>query len=177
MPWFFLFERMEWNMIKKFERAEEFLLVASLVIMVLLIFGQVVGRKVFESAPSWTEEMARYIHIFQVWVGASYAVKSRQHIRVEAFVIRFKGLPRKILESISIIIWFSISLFLAIFGTQLVMQSITYGQVTPAMQLPMWIPFLAIPIGGAGMAIRLIQQMFAVWRGDYERNPEEEIVA
>ncbi len=164
-------------MIKKFERVEEFLLVASLVIMVLLIFGQVVGRKVFESAPSWTEEMARYIHIFQVWIGASYAVKTRQHIRVEAFVTRFKGVPRKIVESISIVIWFAIALFLAIFGTQLVISSITYGQVTPAMQVPMWIPFLAIPLGGTGMAIRLIQQIFAVWRGDYERHPEEEVVA
>lgn len=164
-------------MIKKFERFEEFFLVASLVIMVLLIFGQVVGRKVFESAPSWTEEMARYIHIFQVWIGASYAVKKRQHIRVEAFITRFKGLPRKILETISIAIWFAIALFLAIFGTQLVIESISYGQVTPAMQLPMWIPFLAIPLGGAGMSIRLIQQLFAVWRGDYERDPEEEIVA
>lgn len=164
-------------MIKKFEKFEEFFLVASLVIMVLLIFGQVVGRKVFESAPSWTEEMARYIHIFQVWIGASYAVKKRQHIRVEAFITRFKGLPRKILETISIAIWFGIALFLAIFGTQLVIESISYGQVTPAMQLPMWIPFLAIPLGGAGMSIRLIQQLFAVWRGDYERDPEEEIVA
>jgi len=164
-------------MIKKFERYEEFLLVASLVVMVLLIFGQVVGRKVFEAAPSWTEEMARYIHIFQVWIGASYAVKKRQHIRVEAFITRFKGTPRKILESVSIAIWFAIALFLAVFGTQLVLASIDYGQVTPAMQLPMWIPFLAIPLGGAGMSIRLIQQLFAVWRGDYERNPEEEIVA
>jgi len=164
-------------MIKKFERVEEFLLVASLVVMVLLIFGQVVGRKVFESAPSWTEEMARYIHIFQVWIGASYAVKKRQHIRVEAFITRFTGLPRKILESISIAIWFAIALFLAVFGTELVISSINYGQVTPAMQLPMWIPFLAIPLGGAGMSIRLIQQLIAVWRGDYERHPEEEIVA
>jgi len=164
-------------MIKKFERFEEFLLVASLIVMVLLIFGQVVGRKVFESAPSWTEEMARYIHIFQVWIGASYAVKKRQHIRVEAFITRFKGFPRKVMESISIAIWFVIALFLAVFGTQLVLASINYGQVTPAMQLPMWIPFLAIPLGGAGMSIRLIQQLAAVWRGDYERNPEEEIVA
>lgn len=60
-------------MIKKFEKAEEAFLVLTLVAMVALIFGQVVGRYVFSNAPSWTEEMARYIHIFQVWIGASYA--------------------------------------------------------------------------------------------------------
>lgn len=51
-------------MIKKFEKAEEAFLVLTLVLMVALIFGQVVGRYVFSNAPSWTEEMARYIHIF-----------------------------------------------------------------------------------------------------------------
>ena len=84
-------------MLKKFARIEEILLVFSLVLMVALIFGQVIGRYVFSSAPSWTEEMARYIHIFQVWIGASYAVKLRQHIRVEAFITRFHGVFRQVL--------------------------------------------------------------------------------
>lgn len=159
-------------MIKKFAKAEEAFLVLTLVAMVVLIFGQVVGRYVFSNAPSWTEEMARYIHIFQVWIGASYAVKLREHIRVEAFITRFHGLARKILETVSLLIWFTMALFLAYFGTQLVLQSISNGQVTPAMQLPMWIPFLAIPLGGLGMCLRLIAQLRRIWRGDYEMHKE-----
>jgi len=160
----------------KFRRFEESILVLTLVVMVILIFGQVVGRYVFGAAPSWTEEMARYIHIFQVWIGASYAVKHRQHIRVGAFIERFNGLTRKILESVSIIIWFAIALFLAIFGTQLVLASLQNGQVSPALQIPMWIPFIAIPLGGGGMAIRLIQQMIEVWRGNYDKPESEEVI-
>lgn len=159
-------------MMKKFAKAEEALLVLTLVAMVALIFGQVVGRYVFSNAPSWTEEMARYIHIFQVWIGASYAVKLREHIRVEAFITRFHGLTRKILETISLMIWFAMALFLAYFGTLLVIQSLSNGQVTPAMQLPMWIPFLAIPIGGIGMCIRLIVQLRQIWKGDYEMHKD-----
>ncbi|MGR3765952.1 TRAP transporter small permease [Rossellomorea sp. NS-SX7] len=149
---------------KKFDVLEETILVLTLALMVALIFGQVVGRYVFSSAPSWTEEMARYIHIFQVWIGASYAVKKRQHIRIESFIELFKGTARKLLETVSLIIWFLLALFLAVFGTQLVLASLQNGQVTPAMQLPMWIPFLAIPIGGAGMALRLLQQLVTIWR-------------
>jgi C4-dicarboxylate transporter, DctQ subunit len=151
---------------KKFDVMEETILVLTLALMVALIFGQVVGRYVFASAPSWTEEMARYIHIFQVWIGASYAVKKRQHIRIESFVELFKGTSRKVIETVSLIIWFLLALFLAVFGTQLVLASLQNGQVTPAMQLSMWIPFLAIPIGGAGMALRLLQQMLTIWRSN-----------
>lgn len=155
-----------------FKRFEESALVLTLVAMVVLIFVQVVGRYVFGSAPSWTEELARYIHIFQVWIGASYAVKSREHIRVGAFIERFQGLPRKILETVGIIIWFCLALFLAFYGTELVLTSFQNGQVTPALQLPMWIPFIAVPLGSAGMAIRLIVQISKVWRGDYEHGKE-----
>ena len=159
---------------KKFEHFEEYILVLSLALMVVLIFAQVIGRYIFSSAPSWTEEMARYIHIFQVWIGASYAVKKRQHIRVGAFVELFKGTSRKMIELLALVLWFGIALFLAIFGTQLVLASIRYGQVTPAMQIPMWIPFLSIPLGGAGMSIRLIQQMIIIWRTNYD-DPKKEM--
>ncbi|KZE38836.1 C4-dicarboxylate ABC transporter permease [Bhargavaea cecembensis] len=161
-------------MAKKLARFEEIILVSTLVLMVLLIFSQVVGRYLFQSAPSWTEELARYIHIFQVWIGASYAVKLRQHIRVEAFITRLSGTPRKILETISTLIWFLLALFLAVMGTKLVMMSIEFGQVSPAMQLPIWIPFLAIPLGSAGMVFRLAQRFIEIWRGDYEDPPIEE---
>lgn len=78
-------------MIKKFNRIEEGFLIATLVLMVALIFGQVIGRYIFQNAPSWTEEAARYIHIFQVWIGAGYAVKLREHIKVSAFIDLFHG--------------------------------------------------------------------------------------
>ncbi|WP_019240460.1 TRAP transporter small permease [Bacillus sp. AP8] len=143
---------------------EEIFLVFTMIMMVILIFIQVVGRYIFNEAPSWTEELSRYIHIWQVWIGASYAVRLREHIRIEAFVNLFSLLGRKIFETLSIIVWFLLALFLAVIGTQLVLSSLKNGQLTPAMQLPMWIPFLAIPLGGLGMALRLIQQLWIIWR-------------
>ncbi|MFC2949731.1 TRAP transporter small permease [Virgibacillus sediminis] len=163
-------------MAKKFAKFEEAFLIFTLALMVALIFGQVIGRYIFQSAPSWTEEAARYLHIVQVWVGASYAVKLREHIRVDAFIIRLSGLPRKLMESVSVIIWFGLVLFLAVFGTQLVLQTIQFGQVSPAMQIPMWIPMLAVPLGSIGMTIRLLQQLRDVWKGKYGKEESEEIM-
>ncbi|MGP4074834.1 TRAP transporter small permease [Halobacillus sp. K22] len=162
-------------MSKIFANIEKGILVATLALMVVLIFGQVVGRYIFQSAPSWTEEIARYLHIFQVWVGASYAVKMREHIRVDAFVNLFHGVGRKILESISIILWFLLVLFLAVYGTNLVLDTISYGQQSPAMQIPMWIPMVAVPIGSLGMSIRLAIQLIKIWKGNDEPPKSEGI--
>lgn len=158
---------------KIFSRFEELLLVLSLAAMVILIFGQVIGRYVLQSAPVWTEELARYIHIFQVWIGASYAVKLNEHIRVEAFIKLFHGKIRKTLEIIGTIIWFFLALFLAVFGTKLVIDSMNYAQVSPAIQIPFWILFLAVPIGGAGMAIRLVQQLIIYTKKDFSKDEKE----
>lgn len=153
-------------------RFEEGFLIATLVLMVALIFGQVIGRYIFQNAPSWTEEAARYIHIFQVWIGAGYAVKLREHIKVSAFIDLFHGMTRKVIDIVALIIWFLMVLLVAIFGTQLVMTTLQYGQVAPATQIPFWLPYLAVPIGALSMMIRLIIQLIEIINKDYDK-PEE----
>ncbi|MFC3418063.1 TRAP transporter small permease [Salinicoccus hispanicus] len=159
-------------MIKKLNRIEEWFLISTLALMVALIFGQVIGRYIFQSAPSWTEEAARHIHIFQVWVGAGYAVKLRKHIKVTAFIDLFKGTPRKIMDMVALVIWFLLVLFVAIFGTQLVLTTLQYGQVAPATQIPFWLSYLAVPLGALSMMVRLVQQMNDIYRKDYDENEE-----
>ncbi|MCG1008962.1 TRAP transporter small permease [Salinicoccus sp. ID82-1] len=156
-------------MIKKLNRIEEWFLITTLVLMVALIFGQVIGRYIFQSAPSWTEEAARHIHIFQVWIGAGYAVKLREHIKVTAFIDLFKVTVRKILDMVALVIWFLLVLLVAIFGTQLVLTTLQYGQVAPATQIPFWISYLAVPLGALSMIIRLVQQMVEIYGKDYDR--------
>ena len=68
------------------------------------------------------------------------------------------------------------ALFLAVFGTELVLSSINHGQLAPAMQIPIWIPYLAIPLGGIGMAIRLVIQVKEVIQGNYDKPKDEEIM-
>ncbi|CAM2757716.1 TRAP transporter small permease [Salinicoccus roseus] len=159
-------------MIKKFNRIEEGFLIATLVLMVALIFGQVIGRYIFQNAPSWTEEAARYIHIFQVWIGAGYAVKLREHIKVSAFIDLFHGMTRKVLDMVALIVWFLMVLLVAIFGTELVMTTLQYGQVAPATQIPFWLPYLAVPLGALSMMIRLILQMIEIIKKDYDKPGE-----
>lgn len=159
---------------KIFHRFEEGFLIATLVLMVALIFGQVVGRYVFQSAPSWTEEFARYIHIFQVWIGAGYAVKIREHIRVSAFVGMFNGTPRKVMDIAATVVWFLFVGLVAILGTQLVVASFQYGQLSPASQVPIWIVYLAVPLGALSMTVRLIQQFIDILKRDYSNIKEVE---
>lgn len=145
-------------------KLEEIFLVATLVAMVVLIFVQVLCRYLFNFSLSWSEELARYIHVWQIWIGASFAVRKQEHIRVEAFRNLFKETARKFIDLVCYLLWFIMAFFLAVYGTDLVMSIATRGQLSPAMQLPMWLPYLSIPLGGLLMSIRLIQQIYLLFK-------------
>ena len=73
-------------MLKKcWDHFEETILVYSYLLVVPLLFVQVVSRYVFNHSLSWSEELARYIFIWQVWLGSSYCVKENRHIRIDIF--------------------------------------------------------------------------------------------
>jgi len=151
------------------EKLEEWFLAATMIVMVLLIFVQVITRYIFENSLTWSEELARYVHVWQIWIGASLAVRKREHIRVEAFKKLFNAKGQKVIELIAILSWFGLAVFLAIAGTDLVNTIFTRGQNSPAMQMPMWVVYSAIPLGGLLMAIRLIQQIYFLFKPEKEK--------
>ncbi|PSL46990.1 TRAP-type C4-dicarboxylate transport system permease small subunit [Salsuginibacillus halophilus] len=140
-------------------RLEEIILVITMVVMVVLIFYQVLSRYVLSNSLSWTEEMARYVHVWQVWIGASFAVRMDKHIKVEMVKDLLPPMYRRIVELIALLLWFFLAVVLAYIGTVVVLDMIGSGQTSPAMRIPMWIGYAAVPVGGILMSLRLVQQI------------------
>jgi len=144
------------------EQIEEWLLVAALLFMVTLVFIQVVLRYVFNDSIGWSSELARYILIWIAWISASYAVRKNAHIRIEFIKNILGDVGKKVVEIIVLILWFLMALFLVVQGTELAMKINITNQLSPSIGVPMWILYLATPVGGALMCIRLIQQAILI---------------
>ena len=141
---------------KIWDHLEEYILVISFIITVTLIFVQVMMRYVFGYSLSWSEELARYIFLWQIWLGASFAVKEHRHLRIEAIKGMLPSIAQRWLELVALLIWFGFSLFLAVKGTELVSIMAMRGQVSPALRLPMSYAYASVPLGCGLMSIRLI---------------------
>ena len=147
-------------MLKKwFDNAEEYLLVGSLAFNVVLVFFQVVMRYVFQNSLSWSEELARYIFLWQTWLGASYAVKEHRHLRVEMLADRFKGRARLVFELFVLVVWFGFSGFLAYQGYQMTSFLVQSGQTSAAMQIPISWAYASVPGGCGRVALRLVGEI------------------
>jgi hypothetical protein len=67
-------------------------MLVAYVLIVFVIVNEVVRRFVLSYSSLWGEEIARYAFVFLGWVGASYAVKQRAHIRFDTIL---NLLPRR----------------------------------------------------------------------------------
>lgn len=126
----------------------------------LLIFAQVISRKVFSYSPIWSEELARYCIIWFIFFGSSFAVKKGSHATVDALTNYLPKTPKKILELVSTVISLVFSIIIVVAGIYMCLKLKEIGNVTPSLRLPMYVPYLAIPIGCFMMSIRYLEQLF-----------------
>ena len=148
---------------------EEYILIASFFVTVTVIFIQVIARYVFKNSLSWSEELARYIFVWQIWLGAAYAAKIDKHINIT--VVREK-LPQKvqvILEFLVYVLWIAFTVFMVVEGRELIAFIIKTKQKAPALRIPMAIPYASVPIGCGIMGLRLIEKIVRSIPGWKER--------
>lgn len=144
------------NRLKNFyNKAEEYLLVVSLAFTVIIVFIQVIMRYVFNSSLSWSEELCRYIFIWQVWLGASLAFRDRQHISIEMVRDKLKGRTKIIYNIIGNIITLGFNIFLVSYGFQLVGKMMERGVISSGMRLPLYIVYLSVPLSSLIILFRI----------------------
>ena len=138
---------------------DEYVLMTMLAFSTILIFLQVVMRYVFGNSLAWSEELARYMYVWQTWVASSYAVKRGRHLRITSLVDMASRKRRVVIEIGVLIIWLVFSVFLCYLSVSLCRKIFDQGQVSSAMGLPMWIAYMAVPSGTVLMSFRLVQQL------------------
>ncbi len=145
-------------------KLEEWILIITTIIIVLLVFLQVIVRFTFNISVGWSAELSRYLLIWITWISMSYTIRKNDHIRIMLIVERLPEKLQKIIEVIVIVAWASFAFVMAYVGTEVVQTIKLMGQKTSTLGISMWIVYLIIPIGGVLMLIRLVQQLYFVFK-------------
>lgn len=135
----------------------------------LLLFVNVVLRYWFLAPISWAEELTLYIMVWIVFVGSSVAIRTRGHIAIDLLPLVLSPAGRR---RLAIFVAVTVLAFLAVFfhySLQHTLRVRASGQVTPVMQAPMWLAYLAMPAGSALMMLRSCQLL---WRFARERTDD-----
>ncbi len=143
------------------EHLERILCVIFLALMSVIIVLQVFFRYVLNNSLSWSEELARYLFIWMIYIGISYGVKLDKHICVDAV---YTFMPKRIKRGYAIVAYVLFLIFaiaIVYYGILVVGMQITSGQMSPAMGMPMQYVYAAPVVGMVLTVIRLVQKIIA----------------
>lgn len=150
------------KILKLFDDIEEKVLVFSFAISVIIIFVQVVMRKGFNNSLFWSEEIARYLFIWQCWLGVSIAEREKQHIRITVLNRKLPMKGKVILELFVNLVLIVLSVTLIIYGFMMVSKIAGLGSTSTAVKIPMAIIYAALPVGCTLYLRRLIENVIRV---------------
>jgi TRAP-type C4-dicarboxylate transport system permease small subunit len=121
-----------------------------MVLMLGCVVWQVVARYALNISTSTTDEIARFCFIWISLLGATYVLGKRGHIAITGLVDLLPRGPRRGVELLitALVAVFAVAILVG-GGWLLVGRAWQLGQVTPALQMPMWSVYTAIPLSGA----------------------------
>lgn len=138
------------------DNIEESILVILSILTVIIVFLQIVMRTVFSSSLVWSEELARYMFIWLIYIGVAYGVKKNRHISVEVltYILGRKG--NWILSIIANILFLVFAVLICYLSFNVTM---SVNRASPAMGIPMGLVYAAPCVGMFLTSIRLVQKL------------------
>jgi TRAP-type C4-dicarboxylate transport system permease small subunit len=133
-------------------------LAALLLLAVLAMnLGQIYFRYVLVDPISWSEETMRYTTTWMVMLAAAPALLRNEHMVVSLFTDLRSRLLRQAVDSLVHLCVAGFCLLLMWEGFPAALDNMR--QVSPAVRIPMTIPYMAIPVGATLLLINTVLMM------------------
>lgn len=136
-------------------RLTEGLAAALIGVVVIANAAQIFCRYVLVRPLSFTDETMRFSMVWVAFLAGSALVFRREHMAANLFDNPRLGALRGVMAMIVLLAILGFAAALAWFGWPLAMRNAR--QLSPSAQIPMVWPYVAVPVGGALMAL------YAAW--------------
>jgi len=129
---------------------------------VLLAFINVIARFIFHQGIDWAFELTNYIFIWSAFFGASYCFRKECHIRVTILLDILPAKLAKFSSFLAHLITFAYLLAVAYYGYLFIFDPDfglkASGEISIDLNIPMWIPYLALPVAFLTAAYRVFEK-------------------
>jgi len=156
-------------MLKFLDHLEEWLIATLMAAATLVIFVAVLHRYA-SGIPlpalqdwlltlnlSWAQELCIYMFVWMAKFGAAYGVRTGIHVGVDVLINQLKGKNRALFVLFGLACGALFTGIVGTLGAKFVWEIAHTEQVSPDLELPMWIVYLAVPLGSYLMSFRFLQ--------------------
>lgn len=146
--------------------------VAVIVLMAMItvvVFLQVTSRYLFDVPLEWSEEVSRFGFVWLVFLGAGLLVRTGDHLKVSTFVDPLSGKAKRVIAvAVEAAILVCAGFFFA-GGWRLARNE--WRQLSPAIEAPMGIVYLVIPVSAAFMVLWSVVRLVRAVASTREARP------
>jgi len=147
--------------------------VVAMSVMLVIIFAQVVTRYLFNYTPEWSEELARFLFVWVVFLGSALIMGESGHLAVQFLPDKFKGKAfGTILDVIINVCGYVFIILLLTQGWK--MTSIMTFQRAPGLDIPMSWVYVIIPVSCVLMLLYLFRETLRIFRNISGRGTGQE---
>ncbi len=147
-----------------------------LLMMVILICIEVIGRHFFDFSTLIADEYSAYFFVGCVFFGFVYSFREGHFLRVSVLINRLPELYRSLLHLIASFIGCLLSIIITYEAAKLVYVSITFGSVSiQPTATPLFIPQMLMPIGMLAISLSFLNEVIqTLWRMISSPNQHED---
>ncbi len=131
----------------KIEKVFKWILIASLSIMAILNFSNVLSRYLLHASLSFTEEVTTNLFVYNTFIGAAIGARHGGHLGLSVISDRLSLKASRNMIFFANVVSAMLFATLIYFGYGMVKSQFIYGQTTAALGLPEWWFGMAIPVG------------------------------
>lgn len=136
------------------DQVEKQVLVWTILGLALIGFIQVFCRYLFNYSFTWYEELSRYLGVFVAFLGAATGVKYGMHFSMDALSKKLKKPWKNILSVFSNLVCSVFFGVVVYYSWKVVVKNWSYETTSAAMNMPMYLAYLPIPVFSLVMAVR-----------------------
>lgn len=126
---------------------ERIIVAGSVLAMAMLMSAHVVGNLLFGQGIAGTYEVTEMLIVIITFVGVGYAARHARHISMSAFYDQLSGRLRKALLIVICLGTALLMFYFAYKSIDYVSAIYSRGRTSASLRIPMWIIYLALPVG------------------------------
>lgn len=128
-------------------RFEAVILAYGILLMALNSTANVFGRFVLSQSLYFSEELNQFLIVLITFMGLGYATRMGRHIRMSAIYDTLPDRGKKVVMVIIALVTSAVMFTLAWYSYKYVHQIWKLQKVTPALQVPLYLTYIWVPIG------------------------------
>ncbi len=136
------------------DKIERTTLVWTILGLALIGFIQVFARYIFNYSFTWFEELGRYLGVFVAFLGGGIGVKTGSHFTMDLIVTHLRRPWKQILQCTTSVVSALFFVLVAWYSWKIVFRMYGFETTSPAMEMPMYLAYLPIPIFSMVMGFR-----------------------